>query len=282
MSDERHDFELDRGGAEETPAEPWLDERRSRGPWLWIMLAVVVLVAVGLWLYLRPAPVEEAVAPTAPPPAPAAPESTEPTPEEVAVPPLDETDPWLREVIQQLSGHPALAQWLATDDLVQRFVVLVDNVADGVSPAQQVPFVRPKSAFAVRTAGDGTYIDAASYQRFATLAAVVDSLHVDGTADLYRRLKPRLEEAYDQLGYPDRTFEGTLEKAIRRVLDAPRIDGPLALETGPKGFRYADPRLEGLDPATKDLLRLGPDHLATIQRKLRALARAAGLDVGAG
>lgn len=281
MNDEREDFEL-AGGAESEvkgTGEPWVEERRARGPWLWIVLAVVVAVGVGLWFYLRPAPAPEAVAPPPAPAAPAEPEAAEPVPEEVAVPPLEETDPWLREVVQQLSGHPALTQWLATDDLVQRFVVLVDNVADGVSPAQQVPFVRPKQAYAVRTSGDGTYVDPASYQRFATLAAVVDSLHVEGTADLYRRLKPRLEEAYAQLGYPDRTFEGTLEKAIRRVLSAPRLDGPVALEESTEGYRYADPRLEGLDPATKDLLRLGPDHLATIQRKLRALARAAGLDV---
>ncbi|MEZ5332396.1 MAG: DUF3014 domain-containing protein [Thermoanaerobaculia bacterium] len=279
MSDERHDFELDRDGKEETKPEPWLDENRSRGPWLWIVLAVVVLVAIGLWLYLRPRPAGPTAPPVAAAPAPPETEAEEPTPEEVAVPPLDETDPWLREVIQQLSGHPALAQWLATDDLVQRFVVLVDNVADGVSPAQQVPFVRPKETFVVRTAGDGTYVDAATYERFATLAAVVDSLHVDGTADLYRRLKPRSEEAFDQLGYPDRTFEGTPERAIRRVLAVPhgRTGRPRSRSEG-LPLRRSQARRASIRPPRTSWL--GPDHLGTVQRKLRALARAAGLDVG--
>lgn len=282
MNDEKQDFQLDRGGAEERTGEPWLEERRPRGPWPWIVAAVVVVaLAAGLWWFLRPAPSAEAPAPEPAAEAPAEPEGPETVPEEVVVPPLAETDPWLREVIQQLSGHPALAEWLATDDLVRRFVVLVDNIAAGESPAQHVPFVRPREGFSVRRSGDGIYVDAASYGRYATLAAVVDSLHVEGTADLYRRLEPRLEEAYRELGYPDRSFEQTLEKAVGRVLAAPRVDGPVALEEGPTSYQYADPRLEALDAATKDLLRLGPDHLATIQRKVRALARVAGLDVAA-
>lgn len=282
MNDERQDFQLDRGGAEEQAGEPWLEGRKPRGPWLWVVAAVVVLAAVaGLWWYQRTAPPAEAPLPRPAAEATAEPEAPEAVPEEVAVPPLAETDPWLREVIGQLSGHPALAEWLATDDLVRRFVVLVDNIAAGESPAQHVPFARPREGFTIRRAGDGVYVDAASYERYATLAAVVDSLHVDGTADLYRRLEPRLEEAYRELGYPDRTFEQTLEKAVGRVLAAPRLDGPVALEEGPTSYQYADPRLEGLDAATKDLLRLGPDHLATLQRKVRVLARAAGLDAGA-
>jgi len=280
MSDQREDFRLDRGAAEEPSSEPWLEEGRSRGPWLWVVLAVVLATAVGLWLYLRPSPSEEAATSAPPAQAPAEREGVEAAPEEVVVPPLAQTDPWLREVIQQLSGHPALAEWLATDDLVRRFVVLVDNIAAGESPAQHVPFVRPQEGFTVRRSGDGTYVDAASYGRYATLAAIVDSLHVEGTADLYRRLEPRFEEAYSELGYPDRSFEDALEEAVARVLGAPRLDGPVALEPGPASYVYADPRLEGLDAATKDLLRLGPDHLATVQRKVRALARAADLDVG--
>jgi hypothetical protein len=280
MSDDREDFQFERG-AKGTGGELWLDERGKRQPWIWIAALVGVLaIAGGLWIYLRRGAEE-----TAPGPPPAASEPAQAevpggVPEEVAVPPLAETDPWLRQVIAQLSGHPALAEWLATDDLVRRFVVLVDNVAAGQSPSQHVPFVRSQEAFAVRRSGDGTYISPSSFERYATLAAVVDSLHVEGTADLYRRLEPRFEEAYRELGYPDSSFEEALERAIDRVLAAPTLDGPVALEEGATSYQYADPRLEALDGATKDLLRLGPDHLATIQRKVRALSGAAGLGVG--
>jgi hypothetical protein len=38
------------------------------------------------------------------------------------------------------------------------------------------------------------------------------------------------------------------------------------------GYAYADPRLEGLSPPQKQLLRMGPENVKAIQAKLREIA----------
>ena len=46
-----------------------------------------------------------------------------------------------------------------------------------------------------------------------------------------------------------------------------------------RSYHFADPALEALSPAQKQLLRLGPGNARRVQAKLRELAPALGLDV---
>jgi hypothetical protein len=212
---------------------------------------------------------------------PAVVESAEPTealePEEIEVPPLAESDAWIRAVAEQLSSHPRIAAWLANDELVRRFVAAVDNVADGISPRNHVAFAAPESAFGA--AGADGRMTGRSYDRYSPLVAAVDSLHVEGTADLYRRLEPMFDEAYRDLGYPDGRFSDSLSRAIRRILSVPVISSPPKLVEAPGGWEFEDTKLESLDHASKHLLRLGPDNLTLLQRKVRRLATAIGLEI---
>ena len=50
----------------------------------------------------------------------------------IDLPPLDETDPLVRRLVRELSSHPRVVAWLATDDLIRSFTIAVQNVADGV------------------------------------------------------------------------------------------------------------------------------------------------------
>ena len=46
----------------------------------------------------------------------------------------------------------------------------------------------------------------------------------------------------------------------------------IALKMSGIVYAYADPRLEGLSPAQKQLLRMGPENVKAIQAKLREIA----------
>ncbi len=61
-------------------------------------------------------------------------------------------------------------------------------------------------------------------------------------------------------------------------MDAPVPDGETALKPGQKGigWAYADEKLEGLSPAQKQLLRMGPKNKKAVLSKLRAVALALG------
>ena len=76
---------------------------------------------------------------------------------------------------------------------------------------------------------------------------------------------------------PGTTFAATLARAIARVERVPIPDGPLQVVSPKLLYQYADPALESLPDAEKQLLRLGPENARALQQKLAAVATAIGL-----
>lgn len=270
---ELQDFSLE---PETSPTEESRERRSGRGP-LWAVLAVLlVAIGAGTWLWCgREAapPVDEAVV------LPEAEERAEEAPEapEVELPSMAESDGWLREVVTQLSARPELARWLATDRLIERFVAAVDNVGEGRTPKVHVPFLAPEGPFVAVEDGGRTIMDEASGDRYDRAVAVVASLHTQGTADLYNNLQPLFQQAYRNLGYPDGDFREATARAVRQVLTTPVPEAPVRLvPDGVSTWAYASPSLESLAPVQRQLLRLGPDNLRRVQKKVREIALAAG------
>ena len=195
----------------------------------------------------------------------------------IDLPPLSETDAVVRDLVRALSAHPSVTAWLTTDDLIRNFTVVVGNVAEGRTPARHLAALRPSSGFDVVERGEELYIDPRSYERYNTLAAAVASLDPQGAARLYATLKPRIDDAYRELGAPDTPFDHTLERAIVTLLQTPVLDEPIHVQPRGIGFSFADPRLEGLTAAQKHLLRAGPRNVRVIKESLRNIALALGI-----
>jgi hypothetical protein len=260
-------------------------KRRQRTTRAWIVAVLLLAIGLGAYVVLSP-PVPRnpstpemagenvARAPTLPP-------ATVPgaVPEE-PLPPLADSDVVARELSDGLSSHPALTAWLATPDLVRRFVAVVCNVAAGDNPRPHLTFMAPESQFGVIERHGRVYIDPASYARYAAAADVVASLDAEGTAGLYRTLTPLIDEAYRELGHPEGAFPDTLRKAIGVLLATPVVEGDVQLTRKVTTFALADPNLEKLSPAQKHFLRMGPRNIRLIQAKLRAIAAALGLPEG--
>jgi hypothetical protein len=195
----------------------------------------------------------------------------------VAVPPLDESDVVVGDLLKMLSSHPRVASWLATKGLIRNFTAVVANVAEGKAPANLVPMLRPSAPFNTVERGEALYINPKSYERYTSLAEAVSSVDPAGSARLYATLKPRIEEAYRDLGSQEPVFDRTLERAIVLLLSTPVPADPIAIEPRGIGYGFADDRLENLTDAQKQLLRTGPDNARTIQRRLREIALALGI-----
>ena len=193
----------------------------------------------------------------------------------IALPPLNESDALVRELVKQVSSHPRLAAWLATDDLIRGFTIAVENVAEGKTPARQLPMLRPASGFRVLERGHDLIIDPRSYERYDALAAAAETMDPDGSARLYTTLKPKIEEAYRELR--DSPFDRTFERAIVLLLATPAEDGSTAVVPRGIGYGFADPKLEALTGAQKQLLRMGPRNVRMFQASLRAIALALGI-----
>ena len=259
----------------EPPPEPVREPKPGR----WIAVAVVLGAAAltGYLFYSRraasrvpPAPsvaIERA--------APARPLGHDPQP--IAVPPLGATDPLVRSLVRGLTTHPAALAWLTTDDLIRHFTMIVANVVDGATPARHLRVLRPDGPFQVIERGGETVIDPRSYQRYDAIAAAVASVDPEGAARTYATLKPRIEEAYGELGVAPVPFDRALERGIVALLEVPVVDRPIRVQPKGIGYRYADPRLEQLTAAQKHLLRTGPRNVRVIQAALRRLALSLGI-----
>src|SRR5262245_40914703 len=109
--------------------------RKKSGDWLILLLVAGVIgipLGVGYFVYKM-----MTTAPASPPPpalspataAPAVAPTASPTVSRTPLPELDASDAFVRKLVQALSANPAWATWLATEGLVRRFVVVIDNVA---------------------------------------------------------------------------------------------------------------------------------------------------------
>jgi hypothetical protein len=157
--------------------------------------------------------------------------------------------------------------------------VAVANIAEGVAPAKQLNALRPAAAFQVLERGEAFYIEPRSYDRYTRLADAVASVDPAGAAKLYATLKPRIEEAAAELGFPDRRFDQFLEQAIVALLRTPTPDRPLQVKPNDEGIGYGfvDDGLERLSAAQKPLLRMGPRNARVIKTKLREIALSLGI-----
>ena len=273
-----HDYELRKGPDEPRYQDP---SRRPLGLWIAAILLIAgMIAAVYVVMSRRNAPSQA----TNPPPAtttqprPAAPSQALGTdPLAINLPPLNETDPLVRELVSGLSSHPSIAAWLTTDNLIRNFTLVVANIADKRTPAKHLSVLRPTSAFRVIERNNSVYIDPRSYDRYNALAAAATSINPAGSARLYATVKPRIEEAYRELGITDTPFDRTLESAIVALLNTPIVEDPIRLEPHGVGYAFADPKLEALTPAQKQLLRTGSRNVRLVQGSLREIAQALGI-----
>ena len=274
---------------------PWWDEELRRAPddaasdvptaarSRAALVMVVVLLAAGVIAAFvvfgrRPPGQPSAVDTPKPPAAAASPQPLGGDAAPIALPPLAESDPLVRELVRKLSSHPSVTAWLATDGLIRNFTVVVSNVAEGTRFTTLLPKLRPSSPFLAAKRNNDVYVDPRGYERYTSLAEGVSAIDPQGSARLYATLKPRIEDAHRELGEPNASFDRTLERAIVSLLETPAVEGPIRLRThGAIAYRFADERLEALTPAQKLLLRMGPRNAHLIQAKLRDIALALGI-----
>ena len=273
-----NDFELNR--ASDRPAsEPPLEPPATRPSALWLVVAALA-VATAAAFYLavnrnRAAPATTSQGATAPQVPVVRPLGG--TAANITVPPLDQSDPIVRELVKQITSHPRIAAWLATDQLIRTFTVAVENVAGGSTPAARLRVWRPSSGFETVGRGRDLQVAPRSFERYNDLADAAASVDAAGAARLYATLKPRIEEANRDLGYPDTSVDRTVEQAIVSLLRVPVPTGSERLEAKGIGYAYVDPALEGLTGAQKQLLRMGPRNVRIIQSSLRQIAIALGI-----
>jgi hypothetical protein len=242
-------------------------EKKSSGSWI-AGIAGVAVIALGLgaywWVHRAP-----------PPAPPAEPVAQAPAPGDAPLPAAEDSDARIRREAANLSSRPELADWLKQSGLLERWVAVTDNLAEGVSPRKQLAFLAPAQQFTVHHKGSRTDIDPKSYARYDTFADVVASIDAKAFASLVRELHPLLQSAYHALGYPDRNIDVAAAQALQRLVSAPVVDGTVEVKPGRGAlYEFVDEKLEKQNAVAKHLLRMGPRNTKLIQAKARELIQA--------
>jgi Protein of unknown function (DUF3014) len=251
---------------------------------LWTATGLAAAVfAARFWLVEEPPPPAAEPQAIGPPAAPGAPVST-PTEPPVAAeaPPTTAGQPALtrEEVVPalvDLIGSKAVHALLQTDDFPRRIVATVDNLARSHAPPMVWPVHPTPGRFAIAQQNGRTVIDADNGLRYVPFVLLVETMDIARMVALYRRMSPLLQNAYEDLGYPGRSFEKRLIEVIDVLLatpDAPEPTPVMLVEV--KGevpstrpwvrYEFVDPQLESLAAGQKILLRTG----AVNQRRLKA------------
>jgi hypothetical protein len=228
-------------------------------------LGVAALVALGVvgYLFLKPHP-------DAPMPAPVPPPEVAQKPADLPLPPAAASDAKLRTDFSQVS--PKVSGWLQQPDLLDRFASLVNGLASNESPRKQLDFLAPKERFSTT----GGHIDAKSYARYDASADAIESVDAKKLVAAVRGVHPLLESAYHRLGNPSRGFDDAARAALQRIIDAPVVEGDIAVVPHGAIDLFADPKLEVLGPVEKQLIRMGPRNEKILQAKAKEILTAFG------
>lgn len=188
---------------------------------------------------------------------------------EITLPTLDESDSWFSTKLPTLTWRKELLKLVVTEDMIRRFVVFTDNFSQGTLAYEHTPLVTPKTKFTAieeqTDSGVKWQWDENSENRFSLYVDLLRSMDSDMLVQWYIELKPLIDQAYEELGYPDQDFTEVLHGAITKVLDMEIPKAEPELVRPSVMYKYKDQSLESLDAAEKLLLRLGKENLLVIK-----------------
>ncbi len=260
--------------AVEPPAEP---PPARPGVLRWVAVALAGLAAGSLltfWWMSRAQPPTTTPASTTP--AAGVVGSNRPQRQVMPLPPLAASDSLLNELVTALSRHPAIARWLATPGLIRGAVLAVVQIGDGRTPAVPLRALQPDTRVQIAGTTDGM-LDMASYRRWETAVRGLTSIEPAAAAQLYVNIKPLVDEAYRELGYPAGNFDEALSRAIRVLAETPVAPEPPRLLRRDTYFEFDDPTLRAMVPVQKQFRLIGPDNRRQVMAWLRQFAAALDL-----
>ena len=189
------------------------------------------------------------------------------------LPRLNDSDQLIRDGVVSLTRHEGVNTWLSPNELIRKFVAFVEGVAIGQVAKDPVRDLAPQGPFLASQISEQVYLlDSASYERYDFFSEVVVSLDARRSAEFYLLVHPMLQEAYGELGSPDKKFNDVVFKAIGRLLETPVINKPIRLLRPVVMYQFEDKKLESLSAAQKQLIRMGPKNTRALQVKLSEIA----------
>jgi hypothetical protein len=218
---------------------------------------------------------------------PEIPEAEDPSPAEAPGPTVRHRveTPWttrlaagdVAQALVNLLGAKEVATFLEVDEFPRRLATTIDNLGRAHAAPMLWPVHPTPDRFMVDEVDGGPVIAADNAARYTPMVLLAESVDAARAVELYIRMYPLLQRAYEELGFPDRYFNDRLIAVIDLLLATPQVEYPVKLQlTEVKGpiastrpwvrYEFVDPDLESLSAGQKILIRVGPVN----QRRLKA------------
>lgn len=215
-------------------------------------------------------PAAQAPAPK-PAPEPAIRYPIEEKPQEKPLPALNQSDPTVKDALRGLWNEKTLAQYFNLDGFVRRIVATIDNLARPKAAQRLMPVKPVPGQFRVNAQGSEITVSPENAKRYASYIKPFESVDTARLVDVYVHFYPLLQQAYEELGYPNAYFNDRLIEVIDHLLAAPEMP-PNAKLVQPKVlYQFADPDLERRSAGQKIMMRMGNENAGRVKAKLQEI-----------
>lgn len=182
---------------------------------------------------------------------------------------LAEVNTQLAERLSELQIAPIDQQFASKPNAIERSVAIADILRQGEVPYKLLPVARPKQKFPFADNGLAVTMDPAGFARYDGLTNTLSKLDVNTTITLFREYQSTIEQAWQALGYADKSVEPALLEVLELIMLTPDIQLDARLLRDEANWVYEDESLEKLPALQKQIMRMGPENA----ERLKALAR---------
>ncbi|MGA2527495.1 MAG: DUF3014 domain-containing protein [Smithellaceae bacterium] len=243
-----------------------------------ITAVIIILLGLGIatyfyWQYAQPKP--EPISVPAPPPAPTpVPQQViEAPPVQPALPKLFQSNEFMLDTLAGLVGNKSLMNLFHTEQIIHNIVATIDNLPRKRLPISVMPVKQVQDLFITEGPENDKTISPKNAARYSAYVRITELIDAQKLGEVYVRLYPLFQEAYEELGYPKEYFNDRLLVVLNHLLAAPDLNEPVKLVQPNVFYLYADPDLEARSAGQKILMRMGSKNEAKIKAKLREIKR---------
>lgn len=188
---------------------------------------------------------------------------------EEPLPPLEESDTKIKEILTSVFGDDLVSQIFKQTGVIHRFVATVDTLPNKkLAHKFRIIPPTPGKFLVTKDVNDKLTVDPDNVTRYSTYMQLLNTVETAQFVKWYKHFYPLIQEAYDALGYKDRYFNDRFIFVIDHLLETPEVIGTIQLVQPKVFYEYADPALEKLSAGQKILLRIGPANAAIVKAKL--------------
>lgn len=249
-----------------------------KSPSLVVVISIILVGSVAAYIYwqdnqLKPAPLDVHAPP--PPPLttiqPEVRQVIEAPPTSPPLPSLADSDSFMLKALAGLVGDKSLIKFFHAERMIRNIVATVDNLTNSQAPMSVMPVKQVPGKFVTAGFEGGLTISPENSARYTPYVRIAERINAKKLVGLYIRLYPLFQQAYEELGYPNKYFNDRLIQTLDNLLETPIIKGPIKLVQPNVVYKFADPDLEGRSIGQKILLRTGTKNEAIIKSKLRQI-----------